>query len=215
MENLDIYINIYKNIGIIALCYFFGAIPFCYVIAKIHSSKDLTKIGDKNPGGWNLIFNISRTWGIVGSLLDFSKGFLSYFIALKITNVELIAILAGCAAVAGHNYSPYLKFSGGKGVAATLGVLLAINPLTIVAYGVGIVAALFLLRNMIWGVVTGIITSSVFLWILRGSSVYLILAVLLIIIVIPKYINHSINFSYNFKIRKEKNIKDLFTPKVR
>ena len=68
---------------------------------------------------------------------------------------------------------------------------------------------------MIWGVVTGIITSSVFLLILRGSSAYLILAVLLIIIVIPKYINHSINFSYNFKIRKEKNIKDLFTPKVR
>ena len=215
MENLDIYINIYKNIGIIALCYFFGAIPFCYVIAKIHSSKDLTKIGDKNPGGWNLIFNISRTWGIVGLLLDFSKGFLSYFIALKITNVELIAILAGCAAVAGHNYSPYLKFSGGKGVAATLGVLLAINPLTILAYGVGIIAALFLLRNMIWGVVLGIATSSVFLWILRDSSIYLILAVLLIIIVIPKYINHSISFSYNFKIRKEKNIKDLFTPKVR
>ena len=211
MENLYIY----KNTGILALCYFFGAIPFCYVIAKIHSRKDLTKIGDKNPGGWNLIFNVSKIWGIAGSLLDFSKGFLSYFIVLKITGIELVAILAGCAAIAGHNYSPYLKFSGGKGVASTLGVLFAISPLAIVAYGIGITSGLFLLRNMIWGVVSGVIFSGIFLWILKGSPVYLILVFALLIIVIPKYINHSIIFHQNFVIRKEKNVKDLFTPKIR
>jgi glycerol-3-phosphate acyltransferase PlsY len=172
MENLYIY----KNTGILALCYFFGAIPFCYIIAKIHSRKDLTKIGDKNPGGWNLIF---------------------------------------CAAIAGHDYSPYLKFSGGKGVASTLGVLFAISPLAIVAYGAGITSVLFLLRNMIWGVVSGIIFSGIFLWIFKSSPVYLILVFALLIIVIPKYINHSILFHQNFIVRKEKNVKDLFTPKIR
>jgi len=54
MENLEFIMNT----GLIALCYFIGAIPFCNIIAKIHSNKDLREIGDKNPGGWNLVFNI-------------------------------------------------------------------------------------------------------------------------------------------------------------
>lgn len=208
-------IETYKNVAIIIFCYFLGAIPFCYIIGKIHSKKDLTKIGDKNPGGWNLIFNVSKFWGIIGSLLDFSKGFISYFITYKFTNIEIISILAGCAAVAGHNYSPYLKFSGGRGLAATLGVLLAVSPLSLAAFAVGIISALFLIKNMIWGVVSGIATSCIFLWILNSSSLYLVLAIILLVIIIPKYINYSENILYNFKIRKEKSLKDLFTPKIR
>jgi len=55
--NVEVY-EFIRNIGLILLCYLIGAIPFCNVIAKIHSNKDLRKIGDKNPGGWNLVFNI-------------------------------------------------------------------------------------------------------------------------------------------------------------
>ena len=54
MSNLELY----RNIGLIVICYLVGAIPFCNIIAKIHSKKDLRKIGDRNPGGWNLVFNI-------------------------------------------------------------------------------------------------------------------------------------------------------------
>jgi glycerol-3-phosphate acyltransferase PlsY len=57
--NVEIY-EFLRNIGLILLCYLIGAILFCNVIAKIHSNKDLKKIGDKNPGGWNLVFNISK-----------------------------------------------------------------------------------------------------------------------------------------------------------
>ncbi|GAG92828.1 unnamed protein product, partial [marine sediment metagenome] len=128
---------------------------------------------------------------------------------------ETVAIIAGCAAVAGHNYSPYLKFSGGKGQATTLGLILAIHPLAIIAYGIGIVSALFLIRNMIWGIISGIATSSIFLWLFKSSLIYLFLAILLLIIIIPKYINRSISISHNFRFRKEKRVKDLFTPKIR
>ncbi|GAG64931.1 unnamed protein product, partial [marine sediment metagenome] len=148
-------------------------------------------------------------------ILDVLKGFLSYFLVLKITNFEIVAILAGCAAVAGHNYSPYLKFSGGKGIATTLGFLLAIHPLTIIAYGIGILSALFSIRNMIWGVISGIVASSIFLWLFKSSPVYLIAGILLLMIIIPKYINRSITIPHNFKFRKEKSVKDLFTPKIR
>lgn len=211
MFNLELY----RNIGLIAACYFIGAIPFCYIIAKIHSNKDLRKIGDRNPGGWNLVFNVSKIWGALGIILDVLKGSLSYFLVLIITDMDTVALLAGCAAVAGHNYSPYLKFSGGKGVATTLGFICAVHPLAVVAYGIGMVPALFLIRNMIWGIISAISAVCIFLWIFKDSYIYLIIGALLIIIAIPKYINRSINFSQNFKFRKEKSAKDLFTPKIR
>jgi len=211
MSNLELY----RNIGLIVICYFIGAIPFCNIIAKIHSNKDLRKIGDRNPGGWNLVFNVSKIWGVTGIILDVLKGTLSYFLVLRITGMDMVALLAGCAAVAGHNYSPYLKFSGGKGVAATLGFLCAVHPLAVVAYGIGIVPVLFLIRNMIWGIISAVTAASIFLWLFKGSYLYLIMGELLIIISVPKYINRSINLSQNFKFRKEKSAKDLFTPKIR
>jgi glycerol-3-phosphate acyltransferase PlsY len=210
-----INLEFFRNIGLIVICYLIGAIPFCNIIAKIHSNKDLRTIGDRNPGGWNLVFNVSKYWGIVGIILDVLKGYMSYFLVLRITGIEIIAVLAGCAAVAGHNYSPYLKLSGGKGIATTLGFLVAMHPLTLIAFAIGIVSALFSIRNMIWGVVSGIIASSIFLWLFKDSSIYLIMGLVLLVIIIPKYINHSIKLSQNFKFRKEKTVKDLFAPRIR
>ena len=207
MESLEIY----KNIGIVIFCYFLGAIPFCYIIAKICGRKDLTKIGDKSSGAANVICNVSKFWGIVGGLLDFAKGYVSYFVVLKITDLEFIAILAGCAAVAGHIYSPYLKFSGGKGFGTTFGVFTAIYPFTLIVYGVGLVSALLLIRNRLWGFIFGLVGSGIFLWILKGSLLYLVLVILLIIIIIPKDINRSESILANFKFRKEKKLKNLFT----
>ncbi len=211
METLELS----KDVGIIIVCYFVGAIPFCYIIGKLSSGKRLTEIGDNNPGAWNLIFNVSKFWGIIGTMLDVAKGYFSYFLALMFSGNEFVAILAGCAAVAGHDYSPYLKFSGGKGIATTLGFLLAVHPLTIPVFAVGILAGLFFIRNMIWGIVSGILSSCIFMWIFKDSALYIILALILIIIMVPKQINRSLKFTTNFKFHKEASVKDLFTPKVR
>ncbi len=208
-------LEIIRNIALVVLCYLIGAVPFCNIIARIHSSKDLREIGDKNPGGWNLVFNISKYWGAVGIIFDLLKGFLPYFLVLRITGSEIIAILAGCAAVAGHNYSPYLKLSGGKGIATTVGFFLAISPFTILAFAIGMLLPLFLIRNMIWSVIMSIVFSGIFLWLFKDSVLYLIMVVLLLIIIVPKYINRSITIGNNFKFRKEKTLKDLFTPKIR
>ena len=203
-------------IEMIIVCYFIGAIPFCYIIGKLAGGKKLTEIGDKNPGGWNLIFNVSKFWGIIGMMLDVAKGYLSFFLVLQFTDNWIIALLAGCACVLGHNYSPYLKFSGGKGIAAVLGFLLAVHPLTVPSFAIGILFGLYVLRNMIWGVVLGIATATIFLGIYYlDPLIYIVLAIILILIMVPKQINRSIKLSKNFQFRKEANVKDLFTPKIR
>ena len=215
-----------KDIGFLAGAYLTGAIPFCYIISKLVSGKKLTEIGDKNPGGWNLAFNVSKIWGVLGIILDTAKGWVVYFLIfnflslkdytfLNASHNQILAILAGVAAVAGHNYSPYLKFKGGKGIATFLGFLLAIHPLTIPIAAAAILAGLFWAKNMIWAVTMGIIFSGVFLYLFKGSAIYLIMILLLVSVMIPKQINRSLKLSLNFKFRKEKTIADLFTPKIR
>ena len=210
-----VILEVTKITGIIVLCYLIGAIPFCNILAMAAGKKDLTKIGDKNPGGWNLVFNVSKIWGIVGIALDMSKGYFSYFLVYMFTGNLLLAIIAGCAAVAGHNYSPYLKFRGGKGLATMGGLVIAIHPLTLLSFGLGMLLGLILIRNMIWSVFLGIAATGIFLWLLKGNPLYLAMTVLLLLIIIPKYINRSISLGTNFKFRKEKTMKDLFTPKIR
>jgi glycerol-3-phosphate acyltransferase PlsY len=77
---------------VLSVAYILGSIPFCYLIGKIVGKKDLKKIGDNNPGGWNLIFNVSKVWGIIGTILDVAKGALAYYLALRLSNLQMIAV---------------------------------------------------------------------------------------------------------------------------
>jgi acyl phosphate:glycerol-3-phosphate acyltransferase len=215
-----------KDLVFLICAYLIGAIPFCYIISKIVSGKKLTEIGDNNPGGWNLAFNVSKIWGILGIILDVAKGWAVYFLILNFLSLkdytflnashnQTLAMLAGVAAVAGHNYSPYLKFKGGKGIATFLGFLLAVHHLTIPIAAAAILAGLFWAKNMIWAIAMGIIFSGVFLYLFKESAIYLIMILFLVLIMLPKQINRSLKFSLNFKFRKEKTVADLFTPKIR
>lgn len=207
-------LDILKTVIALIMCYVIGGIHFCNLISKAVAKKDLKDLGDKNPGGWNLLFNVSIYWGIIGSWLDALKGFLSYFAILLLTGSELIAIVGGCLAVLGHCYSPYQRFKGGKGVATIFGLFVGLSPWSILAFAIGFVGGLLLIKNMIWGVFIAIITPMIFLIFFLDSLVYLSL-LLILLIVTPKYINHSLSMSENFKFRKEEKMKDLFTPKIR
>lgn len=218
--------GILKDLVFIIGSYLVGAIPFCYILGKIVSGKKLTEIGDNNPGGWNLIFNISKIWGFIGILLDIAKGYFVYFLAFKFagtggiafldtTHNQAIAVLAGCAAVAGHNYSPYMRFRGGKGLATFAGFVFAAHPLNIFIGAAGILTGIFLAKNIIWAVSLAIIFSGIFLWLFKDTMIFATMIVILILIMIPKQINRNISLGLNFKFRKESSFKNLFKPKIR
>ena len=217
---------ILTNTGFLVLSYLVGAIPFCFILGKIVSGKKLTEIGDKNPGGWNLVFNVSKIWGFIGIMLDMAKGYFAYFLTymyasaaniqiLGFQNNHLMAILAGCAAVAGHNYSPYMKFKGGKGLATWAGVIFAAHFLTFPIGSAGLLFGILIARNMIWSVAIGIISTGIFLWLYKGSILYVAMTLLLLAIMIPKQVNRTISLGKNFKFRKEATLGDLFKPKIR
>ncbi|MCX7988853.1 MAG: glycerol-3-phosphate 1-O-acyltransferase PlsY [Thermodesulfovibrio sp.] len=116
------------------LCIFaflIGSIPWGYIIGKTKGI-DLRKEGSGNIGATNVLRIIGKKEALITLLLDISKGILPVLviklIPLYANNLFLVGLVGTCA-ILGHCFSPFMKFRGGKGVATTIGVLLAYAPL--------------------------------------------------------------------------------------
>ena len=116
--------------------YLLGSINFAVFVAKF-KGLDLFSLGSGNPGATNVKRTMGAFWGNTVFLLDFSKGYLAVFLTQSILvleglNYDLLGILGLLGAILGHSFSIFLKFRGGKGVATTMGGLLALMPWVLV-----------------------------------------------------------------------------------
>ena len=116
--------------------YLLGSINFAVLVAK-YKGLDLFSLGSGNPGATNVKRIMGAFWGNTVFLLDFSKGYLAVFLTQSILvleglNYDLLGILGLLGAILGHSFSIFLKFRGGKGVATTMGGLLALMPWVLV-----------------------------------------------------------------------------------
>lgn len=107
----------------IAAAYLLGAIPFAVLIARIFRLADPRTTGSGNPGATNIARSGHKPATVLTFLADFGKG-LAPVLWFGGEDAALAAML-GVAAVVGHVFSVFLRFKGGKGVATTLGVVLA------------------------------------------------------------------------------------------
>jgi acyl phosphate:glycerol-3-phosphate acyltransferase len=140
--------DMYLGIGII-LYYLIGSIPTAYIFGKLLKGIDIRQYGSGNVGATNAMRVLGKGIGITVLALDIVKGFLPLllmgdFFALKLSqlNPEITYILLGVSCICGHNWTIFLNFKGGKGIASTLGVLLA---LSLKIQGLGLIIALVLL----------------------------------------------------------------------
>lgn len=113
----------------IIVSYLVGGIPFGFIIGKMKGI-DIRKEGSCNIGATNVSRVVGRWYGKLCFFCDLLKGFLPVFVAQKYfaSDFQYMAIACGFFAVAGHMFTPYLKFKGGKGVATAGGVMLALAP---------------------------------------------------------------------------------------
>jgi len=106
-----------------------GSIPFGYLIA-LFKGIDIRKYGSGNVGATNVARVLGKKYGIAVYILDFLKGFIPTLIAVKNFGIESwVTTAVGLSPILGHMFSPFLHFKGGKGVATSSGVLLALSPL--------------------------------------------------------------------------------------
>lgn len=121
----------------LAAAYLLGGIPFALVVGRVLYGTDIREHGSGNLGATNAIRVLGWMPGILVLLLDAAKGAIAVSLAgllLAVTGADQalspswFLLLATFAVMAGHIYSPYLRFRGGKGVAAAAGALFVIMP---------------------------------------------------------------------------------------
>jgi glycerol-3-phosphate acyltransferase PlsY len=115
------------------LTYFIAAIPFGVVLAKVFGKQDIREVGSGNIGATNVARVLGKKFGLATLILDGSKGavmiILARYFFADARFLSVFLSLVAAVAVLAHIFPIYLKFKGGKGVATTLAVLLAINPI--------------------------------------------------------------------------------------
>lgn len=114
--------------------YLVGSIPTGYLMG-LSRGIDIRRHGSGNIGATNVGRVLGRNWGIAAFAGDFLKGFLPLFLVRSFLlpgtggwSVSLLLVVCGFAAILGHNYTPWLGFKGGKGIATSAGVLGALIP---------------------------------------------------------------------------------------
>lgn len=115
----------------VLLAYLLGSIPFGVLVAKKVKGIDIRKFGSKNIGATNVFRVVGKKWGILVFLLDALKGYAAVQIPAwaGVSYPAFLLILLGMTAILGHTFPVWLSFQGGKGVAASFGVFLALTPL--------------------------------------------------------------------------------------
>lgn len=125
-----------KYLIIFALSYIVGSIPFAYIIVRLFFRKDISKEGSGNVGAMNSYEVTGRKWvGFLVFLFDSLKGISVVLISRHLIPDDDFAILAASfSVVLGHNFSLFLRFKGGKGLATSAGVLLLIQPIILLLW---------------------------------------------------------------------------------
>lgn len=113
-----------------------GSIPFALIVTRLAGHGDIRKIGSGNIGATNVLRTGSRGLAALTLILDAGKGALAVLAASAVLSrpadaepSHLPMLIAGGFAILGHVFTPWLRFRGGKGVATTFGVLLAVFPM--------------------------------------------------------------------------------------
>lgn len=117
--------------------YLIGSIPFGLILCKVFKGVDIRESGSKNIGATNAGRVCGWPFFVVTFLLDFGKGFGAVFLPLAIAEwvgcvmaiyLPFFGVLYGVAAILGHTFPVYVGFKGGKAVATSFGVFVALAP---------------------------------------------------------------------------------------
>ena len=188
--------------GIIAvvLGYLLGSIPSAYIATRLAVGKDVRQLGGGNVGGLNVYREVGLVPAAVAGIADVAKGAAAVAIAHWLLDVSPPFVLAAAlAAVVGHNWMVFLKFSGGKGMGASIGALFVLLPVygypLGLAFFFGVVLIPFIItRNIALSMGIGLLALPFISWLGMQSAPstskmhFIIFSVVLGLIILVKFL---------------------------
>jgi glycerol-3-phosphate acyltransferase PlsY len=185
--------EVVTGIIVIVIGYLLGSIPSAYIATRLARGKDVRQLGGGNVGGLNVYREVGAWPALVVAIVDFGKGAAAVAIAHWLLDLSpTFVMLAGLAAVIGHNWMVWLRFSGGKGMGVTIGALAVTMPL----YGywqgllilLGIILIPFIItRNVALSMGTSLLFLPLIIWLSTKSGTATIMVIILGLVIAIRF----------------------------
>ena len=146
------------------LCYAIGSLPTAYLFTRYILGQDIRQIGDFNSGAANVFRNVGAKAGVAVGAIDIIKGALVIVLAMVLVDDTGMEMMAGAAALTGHNFPIHLRFRGGRGAATAVGILIASVPIIGLPIGALCLVLLYLTHKAIYPLVVFLVVIPVLTW---------------------------------------------------
>jgi len=164
----------------LAIAYLLGDIPFGYVLVRLTTGRDVRASGSGNIGATNVLRTTGRAAGVATLLLDIGKGYLAVWLAgLLMGGSAAWMSGAALAVMIGHSYPVFLRFHGGKAVAAFVGGFLCLTPIPLAAVLVVFVVMVAWTRHISLGSIVGAGTFPLAVWLIEHPPLTVVIAAVL------------------------------------
>jgi glycerol-3-phosphate acyltransferase PlsY len=178
--------------------YLLGSLNAAYVVGRALKDVDLRKVGSGTVGAANVWHNVGKLWIFpVGAFDLFVKGFTPVVLARSLLDLDLEwQVVGGLMAIVGHNWSAFLGLQGGRGVAPTIGVLVALARIELTLFIVVSVVGWRLMGNSaIWVLVSFALLPLWSLLLDRPASTVLLMGGILTITVVKRLVSNKLRGS--------------------
>jgi glycerol-3-phosphate acyltransferase PlsY len=191
---------------VIIVSYLLGSIPFSHIFPRI-KGKDVRQGGTKNVGATNALVVAGPLFGALALAGDIGKGYLAAWLALQYVGTPWALAFAGIAAVIGHDFSIFLKFKGGKGIATTGGIYLAIDPIFAIILLLIWILIILVTRYFILSTIVALAGVPVMYFVLGKRIEYITFAVLALLLALYTHRNDIIRFVTGKELRTSQSVK--------
>ncbi|MBI2852891.1 MAG: glycerol-3-phosphate acyltransferase [Chloroflexi bacterium] len=165
--------------------YLLGSIPMAYLVTRLITKKDIRQLGSGNVGANNVFHQVGKMAGITVGVFDVAKGAIAVILASQLFDARLLYLFAaGLAVVLGHMWSIFLRFTGGNGLATSLGVF-SILMTREVAIAFALAALFFVLtRNVIFSINVSLLSIPVSAWLLESPRLEMLFVVFSVVLLL-------------------------------
>lgn len=160
------------TLALLVLAYFIGALPTGLILVRVLRGEDIRHHGSGNIGTVNVLRVAGPAVAATVLLVDVLKGLIPVLVALRAGVAPWAVVACGLAAIAGHNWSVFLGFTGGKGIATSFGVLVGLSAPAAVAAAIVWLIAVAITRFASLGSLLAVVSVPITLWRLHAPSEY-------------------------------------------
>ncbi len=183
-----------KLLFVFLLSYLLGSIPTGYITGRMMKGIDIRQHGSGNTGATNVFRVLGFKAGLITAVGDIGKGILTLQLVKVILKapvwgleIKTVLLICGILVIAGHNWSLFLKFEGGKGIATTVGVLLLLSPYLLLILLFVWLPLVYLTKYVSLGSIVSGVMIPVLMILFRESGEYILFGIIIAIFVVYRH----------------------------